>query len=192
MNGNSAASVSTKRPGRVAVHDERQIGEAVPDGVERLRRRHHGLGQQVALHPALGRLSHVLAERHRDVGDQQVGRRHPGVDVERHLRARRHCRQYQNACEHADRERSGSHAFLRLVGAVARSEASPFGRSSTRQSDSTGAYLYHAGEAPATSADDASTGRAGAGEKRWNGPFDERTAAIDRMMRRLGSLHARK
>ena len=36
--------------GRASVHDERHIGEAVIDRIESLRRRNHGLRQQVALH----------------------------------------------------------------------------------------------------------------------------------------------
>ena len=114
-NGNSATSVSDEAARRVAVHDEREIGETVLHRVERLRRRDHGLGQQVALHAALRGAFHVLAERHGDVGHQQMRRRHPRVDVEDSLRIRGRSGQPQSAGEHSRGKRRRSHAFLPFV-----------------------------------------------------------------------------
>jgi hypothetical protein len=74
-----------KAPRRIAVHDEGEVGEAILDRIQRLRRRHHRLGQEIAPHAALRDRFHVLAEGHGHVGHQQVGGRHPGVDVQRDL-----------------------------------------------------------------------------------------------------------
>ena len=73
--------------GRVAMDNERKIGETIFDGIKRLRRGDHRLGQQIAFHPALGCLLDILAERHCDVRHQQMRRRNPGIHVQDRLRA---------------------------------------------------------------------------------------------------------
>ena len=90
---------------RVAVRGEREVGESVADRVERLRRRDHGLGQQVAFHAALRGGFHVLAERHEHVGRDQVRRRHPGTGIQGDvLRGCGRGRREQRQRERADNE----------------------------------------------------------------------------------------
>jgi len=98
--------------GRIAVGGEADIGEPVAHGVVGLRRGDDRFRQQIAFHAALGCILHVLAERHGDVGRQQVRRRHPGVHIQDDLGVRGREIINEQARNRAERELRQSHANL--------------------------------------------------------------------------------